>query len=334
MVERVELADGFGYRIVQDGTWAEIVPFGASVRAIWVPDRAGTLRDVCLGYETLEEYAAQGGCLGAVVGRYANRIGGARFTLNGREYPLFANEGANTLHGGKTGFHRRLWELAPRGEDSVACSLVSPDGDEDFPGRLELEVVYTWRDRALTIRYTARCDADTVVNLTNHAYFNLAGQEGGPVDDHIISLRASRFTPIGGDKIVTGALREVAGTPWDLRAPTPLSERLGCPELAATQGFDHNLCLDPGQGPVGRVVCPRTGITMELETDQPGCQLYTAGWLSERPGKAGVVYGPTHGLCLETQNYPNAVNIPSFPSPILRAGETFESETVYRFGTV
>lgn len=334
MVERVSLGGDFLYRITQDGTWVDIVPFGASVRALWVPDRAGVLRDVCLGYDTLAEYAAQGGCLGAVVGRYANRIGGAGFTLNGKEYSLFANEGPNTLHGGRVGFHRRLWELTPRGEDTLVCSLVSPDGDEGFPGRLEVEVAYTWRDRALSIHYKARCDADTVVNLTNHAYFNLAGQEGGTVDDHLVTLRASRFAPIGPDKIVTGQTEDVAGTVWDLRAPTPLSERLGRPELKATRGFDHNLCLDPGAGPAGQILCPRTGITMELYTDQPGCQLYTAGWLTPRPGKAGAVYGPSHGLCLETQNYPNAVNVPAFPSPVLPAGEVFESETVYRFGVV
>lgn len=334
MVERVEWGGGFFYRVTQGDTSVDILPFGASIRAIRVPDRTGVLRDVCLGYDSMEEYASQPSCFGAAVGRYANRIGGARFTLNGRIYPLFPNEGANTLHGGKVGYHHRWWDLAPRGSDGVVCSLTSPDNDEGFPGRLTLEVSYTWRDQALSIRYKARCDADTVVNFTNHAYFNLAGQDGGPVDDHILTLRASRFTPIGADKIVTGELRDVTDTPWDFRVPTALSERLGHPDLATTHGFDHNLCLDPGDGPAAQVVCPRTGIRMEVYTDQPGCQLYTAGWLTPRKGKDGAAYDMGHGLCLETQNYPNAVNVPAFPSPILKAGQVFESETVYRFDTV
>lgn len=334
MVERVEWGGSFFYRVTQGETSVDIIPFGASIRAIRVPDRSGVLRDVCLGYDSMEEYAAQPSCFGAAVGRYANRIGGARFTLNGRVYPLFPNEGANTLHGGKVGYHHRWWELAPRGTDCVVCSLTSPDNDEGFPGRLTLEVAYTWRDQALSIRYKARCDADTVVNFTNHAYFNLAGQDGGPVGDHILTLRASRFTPIGPDKIVTGELRDVTLTPWDFRVPTALAERLDHPDLAATHGFDHNLCLDPGDGPAAQVVCPRTGIRMEVYTDQPGCQLYTAGWLTPRKGKDGAQYDMGHGLCLETQNYPNAVNVPAFPSPILKAGQVFESETVYRFDTV
>lgn len=334
MVSRVEFGSGFLYRITQGETWVDIVPFGASVRAIRVPDRTGIIRDVCLGYDAPEDYAAMSSCVGAMVGRYANRIGGARFTLNGKTYPLFANEGANTLHGGRVGYHSRWWNLTPRGEDSVVCSIDSPDGDEGFPGHLALEVTYTWRNNALSIRYRAQCDGDTVVNFTNHSYFNLAGQDGGHIGDHVLTLRASRVTPIGADKIVTGALLDVAGTPWDLRTPTPLSERLSHPDLAATRGFDHNFCLDPGDGPAATVVCPRTGIRMELYTDQPGCQLYTAGWLTPRQGKSGARYDASHGLCLETQNYPNAVNLPQFPSPVLKAGTVFTSETVYRFDTV
>ena len=329
MVERVELKSGFCWRIHEGQTYVDIVPYGASLRSIVVPDRDGVLRDVCLGYEGALDYAAQGGCLGSVVGRYANRISGAAFTLNGRAYPLLANEGPNTLHGGGMGYHKRWWRLSPQGEDTVVCRLDSPDGDEGFPGRLEVETAYTWRDGALTIRYTARAHADTVVNLTNHAYFNLAGQDGGEVGDHVLTLRAARFTPIGADKMVTGQLRDVAGTPWDFRQGAALAERWDHPDLGG--GFDHNYCLDPGPGPAATLCCPRTGISMEMTTDRPGCQVYSAGGLKTRAGKRGAVYGPRHGLCLETQNYPNAVNTPAFPSPILRAGETWESRTVYRF---
>lgn len=329
MVERVPLSSGFCLRITQGRSYVDIVPFGASLRSIVVPDRDGTPRDVCLGYEGVMDYAGQGGCLGSVVGRYANRIAGARFTLGERAYPLLANEGPNTLHGGGYGWHKRWWQLEPKGEDGVVCRLDSPDGDEGFPGHVEAEVTYTWREGTLTIGYAVRTDADTVVNLTNHVYFNLAGQDGGEVGDHALTLRASRFTPIGADKIVTGALSPVEGTPWDLREATALQERWDCPELGG--GFDHNYCLDGGDGPDAVLSCPRTGIVMEMFTDRPGCQLYTAGGLRPRAGKGGVSYGPRHGVCLETQNYPNAANTPAFPSPVLRAGEVWRSETVYRF---
>lgn len=332
MVERVPLTSGFCLRITQGRNYVDIVPFGASLRSIVVPDRDGVLRDVCLGYEGVMDYAGQGGCLGSVVGRYANRIAGACFSLNGARYPLLANEGPNTLHGGGYGWHKRWWALEPKGEDAVVCRLDSPDGDEGFPGHVEAEVTYTWRDGALTIGYAVHCDADTVLNLTNHVYFNLAGQEVGEVADHVLTLRASRFTPIGADKIVTGELLPVEGTPWDLRAATALRDRWDCPELGG--GFDHNYCLDGGDGPDAQLFCPRTGIVMEMFTDRPGCQLYTAGGLKPRAGKAGASYGPRQGVCLETQNYPNAVNLPQFPSPVLRAGEVFGSETVYRFDAV
>lgn len=329
MVARVELPGGFCLRITQGESSVDIVPYGASIRAIRVPDRDGVLRDVCLGYEGVLDYAAQGGCLGAVVGRYANRVSAAAFSLNGVTYPLLANEGKNTLHGGGCGWHKRWWRLSPKGEDAVVCALDSPDGDEGFPGRLQVEVTYTLRDNALTIDYSAQGDADTVLNLTNHAYFNLAGQDGGEVGDHVLTLRAGRFTPVGEDKIVTGELRDVSGTPWDLRQGAALAGRWDHPALGG--GFDHNYCLDPGPGPAATLFCPRTGITMEMTTDRPGCQLYTAGGLKPRPGKAGAQYGPRHGVCLETQNYPNAVNTPAFPSPVLRAGARWESRTVYRF---
>lgn len=328
MVEKLPFGGSFLYR-VSDGAWsAEVIPYGASLRALRVPGRDGRAVDVVLGYDTPEEYASQGGCLGAAVGRYANRVGGAKFTLNGKEYRLFANEGKNTLHGGKLGFHKRMWELSAEGEDTVLCVIESPDGDEGFPGNFHMEVRYTLKNGALAIRYTAASDADTVLNLTNHTYFNLGGQGSGPVDGHLITLNASRYTPVDGEKIPTGELRDVAGAAFDLRAPTLLGERFGHPNLAGG-GFDHNFALDGPQG--GTVLCPETGIRMDFTTDQPGVQLYTAGGLSPRKGKEGARYAPFHGLCLETQNFPDAVNKPNFPSAVLKAGGTFRSETVYQF---
>ncbi len=329
MVERLPFGSSVLYRITAGAWSAEILPYGASVRSLRVPGRDGKAVDVVLGYDTPEEYAAQNGCLGAAVGRYANRIGGAKFTLNGKTYPLFANEGRNTLHSGAAGFHKRLWALSAEGEDTVLCVITSPDGEGGFPGNFRMEVRYTLKGGALSIRYTATSDADTVLNLTNHTYFNLGGQGSGPVDGHLITLRACRYTPIDAEKLPTGELRKVEGTAWDLRSPTLLGERLTHPDLVPTGGFDHNFVLD---GPEGNAVfCPATGIRMDFTTDQPGVQLYTAGGLTPRRGKAGAQYAPRHGLCLETQNFPDAVNQPAFPTPVLKAGEVFHSETVYRF---
>ena len=332
MVQRVPFGQGFFYRITDGETSVDIVPQGGSLRAIRVPDRAGRIVDVCLGYDIPHHYRHLGGCLGALVGPYANRISGASFTLNGEEYHLQANEGENTLHSGKVGFHHTSWELSYAGEQSVRCSIEAADGEGGFPGDRRVEVTYTWQGGALTIDYKATSDKDTVLNLTNHVYFNLAGQGEGTVEDHIITIAADRYTPAGPDNVPTGELRDVTGTAWDLRQPTLLGERLRHPDLAPTAGFDQNFVLN-GTSPAARVTCPRTGIALTMETDMEGVQLYTAGTMGERKGKGGAVYGPVSGLCLETQHFPDAVNKPNFPSPILRAGETFTSRTFYRFGT-
>ena len=316
---------------ITDGAMeVELISFGAAVRSIRVPDRNGNSVDVCLGYDTPAEYRDQGGCLGGCLGRCANRIGGAKFTLNGVTYPLFANEGANTLHGGKVGFHKKLWAYTC-GENSVTFTLDSPDGEEGFPGNLHVEVTYTLGDGALTIDYRAVTDRDTVVNMTNHTYFNLAGHDGGRVDDHVLTIRASRYTPAGSGNIPTGEIASVEGTPLDLRHSAVLGDRLGDPFLAAGGGYDQNFVLDGGEGPAAELYCPRTGIAMEMTTTLEGTQLYTAGHLSNRPGKGGAVYDIAHAVCLETQHFPDAVNHANFPSPILRAGQEFHETTSYRF---
>jgi aldose 1-epimerase len=316
--------------IVNGNMEVELISFGAAVRSIRVPDRNGNPVDVCLGYDTPTEYRDQGGCLGASLGRYANRIGGAAFTLMGNRYPLFANEGNNTLHGGKVGFHKKLWAYAC-GENSVTFSYDSPDGEEGFPGNLHVEVMYTVENGTLTIRYQAVSDRDTVVNLTNHTYFNLAGHDGGRVDDHELTVRAGCYTPADSGNIPTGELASVAGTPLDLRHGAVLGERLDDPFLAAGRGYDQNFVLDGGTEPAAELYCPRTGIAMEMTTTMEGMQLYTAGHLSRRAGKGGAVYDIAHGVCLETQHFPDAVNHENFPSPVLRAGETLHQQTAYRF---
>ena len=308
----------------------DLIPLGAAVRAIRVPDRAGNLLDVCLGYDTPAEYRDRDGALGGTLGRCANRIGGARFTLGGETYHVTANEGANTLHGGAEGFHQKLWDWAA-GEDDVTFSLDSPDGDEGFPGNLHAEVTYTLRGGVLTLEYRASCDHDTVVNLSNHTYFNLAGHDAGSIAGHRVTLEAGRYTPSGAGNVPTGEIAPVDGTPLDLRRGAMLEERLGDPFLAATRGYDHNFVLDGGELAAAEVCCPATGIALEVRTTLEGMQFYTSGFLTDRPGKGGARYGRASGLCLETQHFPDAVNHPAFPSPVLRAGEEYRQTTSWRF---
>lgn len=310
----------------------ELFPYGAAIRSVRVPDRNGVMTDVCLGYDTPEEYAAQDACFGGIIGRCANRIGGARFSIDGREYRLTANEGANQLHGGIDGFHRKLWEFSTQ-ENSVTFTLLSPDGDEGFPGNLRVQVTYRLEQGTLSIDYIAVSDADTVVNLTNHAYFNLAGHDAGPVDDHELTVRAGAFTPAGAGNIPTGEILPVEGTVLDLRSGAVLGSRLKTSELASTRGYDHNYVLDAGTEAAARLYCPRTGIGLETYTTLEGMQLYTAGFLTPRPGKNGACYGMNHAVCLETQHFPDAVNQKHFPTPVVRAGETYCQTTSYRFFT-
>ena len=315
-------------RLTDGNCTVELMPYGAAIRAIWVPDREGRTTDICLGYDTLEEYRDQDACFGGTIGRCANRVGGARFTVDGTEYRLTANEGANTLHGGAEGFHKKLWRYAC-GENSVTFILDSPDGEEGFPGDLHAEVTYTLENGTLTMDYRARSTKTTVVNLTNHAYYNLAGHDGGPVHDHGLRVRAERYTPAGEGNVPTGEIVDTAGTALDLRKDTWLGERLGSAELAASRGYDHNFVLSGA--PAATLWCPRTGIALDMTTTLPGMQVYTAGFLTPRKGKGGAVYGPAHAVCLEPQFFPDAVHHESFPSPLLRAGEEYRQSIACRF---
>lgn len=316
--------------IIRQGLYeAHILPYGATLQSLLVPDRNGVQRDVVLGYESLAEYQQNDGYLGATVGRCANRIAGAQFTLDGTAYPLAANEGKNQLHSGPHGLHQKVWAWEQRAENSVTLRAVSPDGEDGYPGTLEVAVTYTLSDGALEIDYKAESDCDTVCNLTNHAYFNLAGQGSGLVDSHALRVNADHYTPCGPGIIPTGEVRAVDGTALDLRRSTQLGDRLGAAELAEYGGYDHNFCLNSANA--ARLYCPESGICMDTETTLPGLQVYTAGFLTERRGKDGAVYGKNHGVCLETQFWPDAVHHENFPSPILRAGETYRHQTVYRF---
>ena len=307
-----------------------LLPYGAAVRSIYVPDRNGKMTDICLGYDELESYRHMDACFGGTIGRCANRIGGAAFSIDGTAYRVTANEGRNCLHGGNEGFHKKLWDFTCA-ENAVTFTYTSPDGEEGFPGAVRVEVIYRLADSTLTIEYRAAAEKDTVVNLTNHAYFNLGGHDSGTVDDHVLTVRADHYTPTDGENIPTGQMAEVEGTLLDLRAPTEMKSRLRNVSLNGGHGYDHNYVLNAGQAPAAELWCPATGIGMELTTSMEGMQLYTAGWLTERSGKQGALYGPFHGICLETQRFPDAVNHAAFPSPILRAGVTYRENTLYRF---
>ena len=316
---------------LSDGRCAvELLPYGAAIRALRVPDREGRMTDICLGYEDLESYRELDACFGGTIGRCANRIGGAQFVIDGTTYHVTANEGKNCLHGGTEGFHKKLWEFTCTG-NAVTFFYTSPDGEEGFPGAVRVEVTYRLTEGTLTVEYRAAAEKDTVVNLTNHAYFNLGGHSSGAVDDHVLTVRADRYTPTDSGNVPTGTLASVEGTPLDLRMPTQLGRYLHDAAFNGGRGYDHNYVLSGGEQPAAELWCPATGIAMAMTTSMEGMQLYTAGWLTERRGKDGAFYGPAHGVCLETQHFPNAVNCPAFPSPILRSGETLHEWTAFRF---
>jgi len=308
----------------------EMLGYGATIRAIWVKDRDGNPVDVCLGYDTIEEYREQDGYLGATVGRNANRIANSCISINGKEYSLTANEGKNQLHGGYNGFDRKLWTYRLE-ENGVVFSLDSADGEEGFPGNLHVEVAYRVGGCALYIEYRAKSDQDTIVNLTNHAYFNLGGQNSGKVNDHVLKVFASRYTPVNEELITTGELATVEGTALDLRKGVSMSCLFANEALTATNGLDHNFVLDSKNGVAASLWCPRTGIGLEVETTLEGIQIYSCGAMTKRKGKDGADYDEHHAVCLETQHFPDAIHHVNFPSPILRCGEEYNEKTLYRF---
>lgn len=315
---------------------AKVLTFGGVLRSLTVPGRNGRT-DVVLGYDTVAEYETQEGYLGALVGRFANRIAKGRFTLNGREYTLAVNDGPNHLHGGNVGYSHRVWEVAELSGERAVLTLDSPDGEEGYPGHLQVKVIYALEGDALSIRYEAVSDQDTPCNLTNHSYFNLAGQGSGDVLDQELTLFCSAYTPTDDTSIPLGAVEPVEGTPMDLRRPTPIGARIeeDFQQLKWGRGYDHNFVIDGQPGsmrPAARAYSAATGVAMEVETDSPGLQFYTANFVEDgRKGKGGAAYGFRHGFCLETQHYPDAPNQPGFPSAILRAGAEYRQTTSFRF---
>lgn len=326
------------YTLTAGALSCDIITFGGSLRALRAPDRNGKIVDVLLGFDTLESYRTHGKSFGALVGRYANRIGGAKFTLNGITYPLVANDhGVNHLHGGGLGYNRRVWKVESAADDALTLSLFSPDGEEGYPGDLMIQAAYTLTAEGLTIDYRAKCGQDTVCNLTNHAYFNLSGHDSGPVLDQTIQLLADRYTPTDALSIPTGELAAVDGTPMDLRQPTPIGAHIDEDfiQLVQAGGYDHNWIANGQAGalrPIARAVSPATGIAMEVLSTLPGVQFYTGNYLEGCPaGKGGAAYGHRWGFCLETQFFPDSPNHENFPSSVLKAGEVFNSTTSFRF---
>lgn len=318
------------------GAWAEVLDYGAILRAVSVPDRTGTLRDVCLGFDSVRDYEEQHqGYLGALVGRCANRIRGSRFALNGREYALAANENPNHLHGGVRGFDQYIWDHSVEG-DSVVFSRTSPDGEEGYPGTLKVQVRYALtEDNALKLVLEGESDADTVVNLTSHAYWNLNGHGAGSVGSHTLSIDAIAFTELGADNCPNGTIASVVGTPFDLRTARPLEAGWDDdhPQIRQGAGYDHNWVLrGTGLRRAAVLTAPESGITMALSTTQPGLQVYTGNFLPETVGKGGAGYAPRCGVAMEAQGFPDAVNQPGFPTVVLRAGERYHQEIMFAFG--
>jgi aldose 1-epimerase len=319
------------------GAVAKIMTYGAIITELHVPDRDGKSDDVELGFDNLEQYLAGHPCFGATIGRVTNRIGKARFTLDGKEYQLVANSGPNSIHGGKKGFDKVVWKGEPAESQegpAVKMTYLSADGEEGYPGNLSVAVVFTLtNENALKLEYTATTDKPTPVNLTNHSYFNLAGaKSGSDVLEHELMLAADKYTPTDDQLIPTGEIAEVKGTPLDFTRPEKIGARI---KDITIGGYDHNYVLNSGGKTLAlgaRVYEPKSGRVMEMWTTEPGVQLFTANFFNGKiKGKGGVAYPKYGGFCLETQHFPDSVNRPNFPSTILRPGETYRQTTIYRF---
>jgi aldose 1-epimerase len=324
----------------QHGMEAAITNYGGTVVTLKVPDRNGKVDDVVLGYDKLEDYAAGKAYFGAIIGRYANRIAHAQFTLDGTTYTMAKNDGDNHLHGG---FNKRVWtakDVSSGSGQALELTYLSKDGEEGFPGNLSVRVVYTVTDQnELKIDYSATTDKDTVLNLTNHCYFNLAGQGNGDILQHQLTIRADRFTPVDANLIPTGELRSVKGTPFDFRTATLIGARIDHDDqqLKLGKGYDHDWVLN-GE-PSGSLTVaaqayePRSGRVLEVSTTEPGLQFYTGNFLDGIPGKQGKVYNHRYAFCLETQHFPDSPNHPNFPSTVLKPGQHYQTTTVYKFST-
>lgn len=340
------LADGTPvelHTLKSDTLEVQLISFGAGVFSLKAPDRNGRMANVVLNFPDLEGYVRNHGSqapnfFGSTIGRYANRIANARFALDGKQYRLAPNNGSHSLHGGPGGFYNVVWQAQLRA-DGVTFRYISTDGEEGFPGTLETTVHYSISSSQLKIEYSATTDAPTVLNLTNHAYFNLSGEGNGSILKHELKLYASRFTPADGGAIPTGELRSVERTPMDFRRSTVIGARIDADDeqLRFGHGYDHNFVLDgdvAAMKPAAELYDPSSGRLLEISTTEPAIQFYSGNFLDGTiRGESASPYQKHAGLCLETQHYPDSPNHPDFPSTILKPGDTFRSKTVFKFST-
>ncbi|MFF9000696.1 aldose epimerase family protein [Streptomyces achromogenes] len=340
------LADGtevHRWSLENGSTRMKVLSYGGVVQSLQLPDRHGRYANVVAGFDDIADYAAKSPYFGALIGRYGNRIDAGRFTLDGKQYQLDVNDGGNSLHGGAKGFDKRVWDVEPFTEGTdvgLRLRYTSADGEMGYPGTLRARVTYTltrhgdWR-----IDYEATTDKATVVNLTSHVYWNLAGEGSGGIEDHELSIAAARYTPTDSGLIPTGELAKVAGTPFDFRHAKPIGRdlRAGHEQLVLAKGYDHNWVLDKGitarPEHIATLRDPRSGRTLKIATDQPGLQFYSGNFLDGTlTGTSGHTYRQGDALCLETQHFPDSPNHPAFPSTVLRPGQTYRTTTIHRFG--
>lgn len=320
------------------GAEAHIINQGAKLVSLVVPSQDGWV-DVVIGHDSIQDYlSSEEAYFGAICGRYANRIARGKFSIDGQEYSLAVNNGPNALHGGLRGFNSVVWDIVAETSSEVTLRYISPDGEEGYPGTLSVDVTYKLTDEnELCIDYKATTDKSTVINLTNHAYFNLSGDGDASVHDHVLELAAKHYLPTDNTAIPLGQPEQVAGTPFDFTTPHTIGERIDTPidQLVWARGYDHTFVLDKPLGKLGfaaRCYSPKTGVVMQVFTDQPGVQLYTGNWMSgNMRGKHDARYPARAALCLETQHYPDSPNRPEYPSTRLNPGETFTSTTVFAF---
>lgn len=320
------------FKIARAGVTVEVIEYGARLKRCLVPDHRGVLADIVPGFDTASDYAERGGTMGAVLGRYGNRIGHGRIRIGDTTYQLSRNDGNHTMHGGLGHFGTRWWRRVQHRPDAVVLELSSADGDQGWPGAMQARVVYTLTEKAeLHIEMQAVCDHDTYLNMLFHGYWNLAGHAAGSIEDHVLKVAADYYTPKGADGLPTGELLSVADTPFDFRRP----KSVGADIAATGQGYAHNLCLNDQRDrrcrPVAWLLDPQSGRAMTLATDQPGLQLFTANSWANLPGKDGTTYRAHSGLALETQLYPNTPNTPAFAPQLVRAGETYRHRMVISF---
>lgn len=320
-----------------NGMSAKIINYGAILVSLLVPDQKGELADVVLGYDALEDYFSNGSFFGATIGPNANRIGGACFEIDGKTYQIDDNDGGNNLHSHKEeGYHKRIWE-ASAGTDSVTLTLEGKDGEMGFPGNKKISMTYGLsEDNALTLSYHVSSDQNTIVNMTNHTYFNLSGHQAGKIEDHLLRLNASHYTPTVPGSIPTGEIVPVTGTPFDFTTGKPIGQDINadCRQLKIGQGYDHNFVIDGADGTlreIAEVEDPKSGRKMKAFSSLPGVQFYAGNCIEEETGKGGAAYGPRVGFCLETQYYPDNIHHPAFPSAVFGPGKDYESVTVYQF---